>query len=155
MFLGWIKSLVKPAWAPFLLFVIDVIAFNHQVYEKYPLVDIPMHLLGGFAMDYFLDYAFVGACILSGVSFGGLMRAILVFTSTSTVAVFWEFGEFVLGWVFSINLQAGLADTMKDLFFGMAGSLFYIAAVFTLKQKAVRHRSSRLNSLEFDPAQEE
>jgi hypothetical protein len=131
LFLQWVKSLIKPAWAPSLVFVIHVIAYSvFRLYDTHPLFDIPMHFFGGLAMAYFLDKAFVnGSLVSAGVPPNRLIQSLLVFTSTCTVAVFWEFAEFVLTWVLSTDLQGPSADTMKDLFFGMIGSLFFIAAV--------------------------
>jgi len=98
-----------------------------------------MHFFGGLAMAYFLDKASVNASVMfAGASPNRLIESLLVFTSTCTVAVFWEFGEFVLSWSLSVNLQDGLADTMKDLFFGMTGSVFYVAAVSLSLQTASR-----------------
>jgi hypothetical protein len=43
--------------------------------------------------------------------------------------VFWEFFEFVLSWALATDLQGILANTTKDLFFGMTGGLFFNATV--------------------------
>jgi hypothetical protein len=130
LFLQWVKSLTKPAWAPLLMVVIHVIALCFfQLYETYPLFDVPMHFFGGLAMAYFLDKAFVNASLISaGAPPNRLIERLLVFSSTCTVAVFWEFAEFGFNWALSTDLPDS-ADTMKDLFFGMAGSLCFIAAV--------------------------
>jgi hypothetical protein len=139
VFLQWVKFLIKPAWAPALVFAIHVIAYGvFHLYETHPLFDIPMHFLGGLAMAYFLDKALANASLLSGARPNQLIQSVLVFSSTCTVAVFWEFGEFALGWALSMDLQGDLADTLKDLFFGMAGSVFYIAAVSLSIQTASR-----------------
>jgi hypothetical protein len=133
LFLQWVKSLTKPASAPLLVFVIHVIALSFfQAYEAYPLFDVPMHFFGGLAMAYFLDKTFVNASLISAdTPPTRLIESLLVFTSTCTVAVFWEFAEFGFNWALSTHLRGSLAntDTMKDLFFGMAGRLFFIAAV--------------------------
>ncbi|HZM91621.1 MAG TPA: hypothetical protein VFF31_34185 [Blastocatellia bacterium] len=139
VFLQWVKSLKKPALAPSLVFTIHVIAYSvFHLYETHPLFDIP-HFFGGFAMAYFLDKAFVNASVMStGAAPNRLVESLLVFTSTCTVAVFWEFAEFIMTWALSTDLQGDLADTMKDLFFGMTGSVFYIAAVSLSTQMASR-----------------
>lgn len=131
LFVQWVKSLIKPAWAPSVVFVIHAVAFSFfQIYEAYPRFDIPEHFFGGVAMAYFLSKAFVsGSVIITGRGRNRLTQNLLTFTSTCTVAVFWEFAEFVLTWALSVPLQGDLADTMKDLFFGATGSLCYIAAV--------------------------
>jgi hypothetical protein len=131
LFLHWTKSLGTPAWAPSLVFVVYVVALSFsQVYQKYPFLDIPTHFFGGLAMAYFLDKAFINPLLLShGVSPNRVLKNVLIFTSTCSVAVFWELAEFALSSLLSIDFQGGLADTMKDLFFGMSGGLFYVAAV--------------------------
>ena len=44
LFFQWVKSLIKPAWAPSSVFVILIIAYNvFRVYDTHPLFDIPMH----------------------------------------------------------------------------------------------------------------
>jgi hypothetical protein len=124
-----IKSLAKPAWAPFVVFGIHLIAFNIGLYKTYPLLDIPMHFFGGLAIAYFLSNVFVNALgLFDRPSSNGLVISLLVCTSTCTIAVFWELAEFALSWSLSANLQGGLANTMRDLFFGFAGSLFFVAA---------------------------
>jgi hypothetical protein len=157
VFLQWVKSLTKAAWAPSLVFAIHVIAYSvFHLYETHPLFDIPMHFFGGIAMAYFLDKAFVNASVLSGAPPTRLIESLLVFTATCTVAVFWEFGEFVLSWAFAADLQGDLADTMKDLFFGMTGSVFYMAAATLSVQTASRVFNWReLNRAALNPAEEE
>jgi hypothetical protein len=157
VFLQWVKSLTKPAWAPSLVFAIHVIAYSvFHLYETHPLFDIPMHFFGGLAMAYFLDKASVNASVMfAGAPPNRLIESLLVFTSTCTVAVFWEFGEFVLSWSLSVNLQDGLADTMKDLFFGMTGSVFYVAAVSLSLQTASRLLNwGELNRVILNPEEE-
>src|SRR5918994_6731927 len=115
LFLQWFKSLMKPAWAPSFVFVIHVIALNFQLYKTYPPIDIPMHFFGGVSMAYFLDKAFVAASLITtGARPNRVFESLLTVTATCTVAVFWEFVEFVLSWALSIDLQGSLADTTKD-----------------------------------------
>jgi len=157
VFLQWVKSLKKPAWAPSLVFTIHVIAYNvFRLYETHPLFDIPMHFFGGLAMAYFLDKAFVNASVAStGAPPNRLVESLLVFTSTCTVAVLWEFAEFVMTWALSTDLQGDLADTMKDLFFGMTGSVFYITAVSLSIQTASRLLNwGELNRVILNPEEE-
>jgi hypothetical protein len=138
-FLEWARSLTKPALVPLIVFVIHVIAHAFlRVYQIYPLFDIPMHICGGLAIAYFLDTAYVNSSAMSGIPANWLIRTLLVFTSTCTVAVFWEFAEFILAWMASKDFQPGLADTMKDLFFGIMGSVFYIVGVSLFNEKRSR-----------------
>jgi len=153
LFLQWAKSLTKPAWAPLLVFVIHVMAFYFfQLYEAYPLFDIPMHFFGGLAMAYFLDMAFVNASLMSaGAPPNRLIESLLVFTSTCTVAVFWKFAELGVSWDLSTDLQDPLADTMKDLFFGMAGSLFFVVAISPIHTASCLLNWGELNRVTLRP----
>jgi hypothetical protein len=128
LLLQWLRSLIRPTWAPLFVLMIHLIAFSVQLYETYPTIDIPMHFFGGVSISYFLSNAFVAASLVTtGAPPNRLLESVLIVTATCTVAVFWEFFEFVLSWALSIDLQGSLADTTKDLFFGMTGSLFFIA----------------------------
>jgi len=80
-----------------------------------------------------------------------LIESLLVFTSTCTVAVFWEFAEFGFSWALSTDLQGSLDDTMRDLFFGMAGSLFFIAAVSPILTASRLLNWSELNRVTLRP----
>ena len=130
LFLQWLRSLIKPAWAPLFVFMIHVIALSFHLYKTYPPIDIPMHFFGGVSMAYFLGKAFVAASLITtDAPPNRLLESLLIITATCTVAVIWEFVEFVLSWALSIDLQGSLADTTKDLFFGITGSIFFTTAV--------------------------
>jgi hypothetical protein len=130
LFLQWLRSLIRPTWAPLFVLMIHLIALSFQLYKAYPHVDIPMHFFGGVSMAYFLNKAFVAASLITaGAPPTRLLESVLIVTATCTVAVFWEFFEFVLSWALATDLQGSLANTTKDLFFGMAGGLFFTATV--------------------------
>jgi hypothetical protein len=121
---------MKPSWAPSFVFMIHVMALSFQLYRTYPPIDIPMHFFGGVAMSYFLAKAYVAASLITtGAPPNRLLESLLIVTATCTVAVCWEFVEFVLSWALSTDLQGSLADTIGDLFFGITGSLCFTAAV--------------------------
>jgi len=46
---------------------------------------------------------------------------------TTTVAVLWEFGEFIPDRIFGTNIQISLANTMQDLAMGMLGASVILA----------------------------
>ena len=49
--------------------------------------------------------------------------AILVFTCTTTVAVFWEFFEFSLDAILGTGFQNSIGDTLKDIVLAMLGAM--------------------------------
>ena len=92
------------------------------IYERYPWLDIPMHVLGGVFIVYSFSLAvtyFQERRILSELNV--LSRSVFLFTLTSTAAVIWEFGEFIIDFFFSTNAQASVEDTILDLFLGLLG----------------------------------
>lgn len=130
LFLQWLRSLIRPTWAPLFVLMIHLIALSFQLYGTYPNVDIPMHFFGGVSMAYFLKEVFLATSLMTaGALPNRLLESVLIVTATCTVAVFWEFFEFVLSWVIATDLQGSSPNTTKDLFFGMAGGVFFTATV--------------------------
>jgi hypothetical protein len=127
----WVKqSLREAGWAPLSVFVTHVIALlAFDAYTAIASADLVMHFIGGMVMAFFLHRASINAARM------GIMGAhhqithrILVFTSTCTVALFWEFGEFTLDQVFGTFSQPSLRDTFSDLLFGTLGAAVFILA---------------------------
>ena len=133
--LGWMnKSLREAGWAPALVFVIHAIAaLVFDVYSHMARFDIPMHFMGGAAMAYFLHRTFVNASLMEIIApHHPLTHRILVMTATTTVAVFWEFAEFIFDHILGTVTQAGLGDTLGDLLFGIFGAGFFLLSAFVL-----------------------
>lgn len=109
--------------APIILFAIHLVMLMvFDIYDIYPAVDIPMHFFGGATM------ALAVILLLKSLEKSGVISKIqklidvyIVFTTVSTIAIFWEFGEFLLDFVLDTNHQPSPADTMADVFLGMLG----------------------------------
>ena len=107
---------------PLLLFCTYLVLVFFGFHLRYPWIDIPSHFLGGvfiansFSMG--LTY-FQQRKLLSEMN--ELSRSIFLFALTSTATIIWEFGEFILDFFFRTKAQAGLEDTMLDMFLGMLG----------------------------------
>jgi hypothetical protein len=91
-------------------------------YEVFPNIDIPFHYLGG------LSIAYTCARVLSYLESEKLTSALhkglfllLLLSLTATVAVFWEFAEFLSDQFLNTNLQPSIANTMQDQFLGILG----------------------------------
>jgi len=117
-----IKKLVSIFALPILLFCLQVVLVLLGVYEVLPWLDIPMHVLGGIfiansfslAITYVQEKGFIS-------DLNVLTRSVFLFTLTATAAVIWELGEFTLDFFFRTRAQAGLEDTMLDMFLGLVG----------------------------------
>lgn len=122
-----LPSIRRAGWAPAALFGFYLVAsLVCNAYPVYSWLDSVTHFSGGAALSYFLldlvDSAddFIGAIPRP-------VRMALVFACVSALAVFWEFYEFLCDHLLGTTMQFGLADTMSDLFFGMLGSVVYLA----------------------------
>jgi hypothetical protein len=107
---------------PTVIYLVHLAAKLLGLYELFPNVDIPFHYLGGFSI------AYTCARILSYVESEKLTAALhrvvfllLLLSLTATVAVFWEFAEFLSDQFLATNLQPSIANTMQDQFLGILG----------------------------------
>jgi hypothetical protein len=126
-------------WPPIIVFSFHVFLVRVlHVYDFYPWLDIPMHYLGGLSMAYSL---FAGqAALQSSRVISRLdqpVERVLVFTSVATIAVFWEFAEFLLDRTLGTELQISLSNTMQDLLMGIlgAGTLVFYTILKSPKRK--------------------
>jgi hypothetical protein len=119
----WIlATLRESAWAPLSVMGIYFLGLAFHLYDRYPLLDIPTHFLGGVAITYF----FRSAIRQSQRIFGGipvLIQLVFAFTCTGTTIILWEFLENILDFVFKAHNVLGLTDTLKDMLMGLLGAL--------------------------------
>ncbi|MEI6510462.1 MAG: hypothetical protein WCO25_00280 [Candidatus Uhrbacteria bacterium] len=108
----------------------DVISLGFHVYERFPDIDVPMHVAGGFFVGLF------AICVRNELLRRRLIARApwwydLIFAVgfVAVVAIFWELYEFVLDatYVASHHLmksQISVADTVDDLMNGIIGAAF-------------------------------
>lgn len=115
-------------WAPVVVFATHVVLLLvFDAYTEFAALDLPMHFIGGVAMAYVLHGGLINACqmeILAGNQ--PIADGIFVFTGTTTVAVFWEFGEFFADQTFGTRWQPSVGDTMTDLLLGVVGAGLFV-----------------------------
>ncbi len=129
---SWISAINQVArrylWFPALVFFIHELgAHVFNLYGVFPPFDIPMHLLGGFAIAYFISGGLIasrdeGVIVLADQ----LVHWTLVFALATTVAVFWEYAEWLLDHTIGTTAQLSQNDTMLDLLCGMMGAAAFI-----------------------------
>jgi hypothetical protein len=116
-------------WFPILVFAAhETCAHVIDGYARWPSIDIPLHLLGGAAIGYFVAGALRvladRALIRNADPFG---HVTLVFTSVCTAAVFWEFAEWISDHTIGTRCQMDdLDDTMLDLAMGVTGGILFV-----------------------------
>jgi len=110
---------------PLIVYVLGLILSIFKVHRVFPWIDIPLHLIGGIV----LAYSFV--LVLEFLKTKKLIKIdnkwiyfIIVLGLVSLIAVFYEFYEFLLSYLFKLGMQGNLSDTMCDLFLGLFGGAF-------------------------------
>lgn len=128
-----VDALTRAGWAPVSLFLAHVFA-SHVVagYERFPRLDVPMHVAGGVAIAFFLGRVYRGAesDALLGRPARWVYFPVVLALATSTTVV-WELAEFVSDRYAGTHAQGGLEDTLKDMTMGALGaSAFLVVAWF-------------------------
>jgi hypothetical protein len=120
--------MLRAGWAP--LAVLALHLYLHGVLDlinKHPFLDIPMHLLGGAAVAFFLS------CVFQTLPEGSMSPARRPFIEVLTVmgltmaaSILWELSEFLLDTYAGTSLQKDAFDTAKDMAVGIGGGGFYM-----------------------------
>lgn len=126
---SWIlATLREAAWAPLSILGFYLLSRSLHLFKYFPLLDIPIHFLGGVVITFFYRVAIQHSQKVAG-EIPIPVQALLAFTGTGTTAIFWEFYENILDFFFRTHLVRGVQDTIVDLLMGLLGalvlSLFY------------------------------
>ena len=120
---NWIRvTLRSAAWAPLSIIGFYVIGLALHLFDLFPPLDIPSHLLGGVAITYFYRSAIKNSQSIVG-DIPLPIQILLAFTCTGTTIIFWEFYENLLDLFFGTHVVRGLEDTIIDMFLGLTGAL--------------------------------
>lgn len=118
----------EAAWAPLSVICFYLIALALHLFDLFPPLDMPSHILGGVALTYFYRAAIKNSQSIVG-DIPLPIQILFAFTSTGTTLIFWEFYENLLDLFFGTHVVRGLEDTIIDMFLGLMGalvlSLFY------------------------------
>ena len=127
-------------WLPIAVFLLhEICAHVVDAYHVWPPIDIPLHLLGGFAIAFFVSSAiqvFAERGLIEKPN--AFLHLVLVFALACTAAVFWELAEWTADHTIGTTCQIGLDDTILDLLMGVVGGAAFTIplAVKMLKKKA-------------------
>lgn len=119
------KDILNLLLLPFLVYECNAICLSSapDFYNTYS-VDTLSHFLGGLTIAYSIYY------ILSLLEKKdwilvkkNYLKAGVIITATVTIAVWWEFYEFISDYFLGTLMQPSIADTMKDLCMGMLGAV--------------------------------
>lgn len=119
----------RAGWAPLAVLLFNtILSLGLGAYGRVEALDVPMHLLGGFAMAYLFASAFralPARTVASDVRW--MAELVVVLSLTATAAVFWELGEFFSDTLLGTGSQPSLEDTMFDMLLSIVGSAVYLA----------------------------
>ena len=123
------KKILKPILPPAIVFTFHILMIAiFRIYTHFPAFDIPMHFLGGLSIG-------ISAIILLNI-FKTKINApkffifVWIIGLTVLMATLWEFAEFIGDYYFQTQMQISLADTMADMFLGLAGGT--VAGVYRI-----------------------
>ena len=128
-----IKNILKYFIFPILVFIFGMLFWFFQGYNSFPWFDIPLHLIGGFAVG--TTYFFVLKYFQKEgfLKLNRIFNVLFVVSLVALTTVFWEFYEFIITMVTGVGFQGTLEDTMLDFALGLLGGLFSL--VFLLKYR--------------------
>ena len=128
-FVDWIfDTLREAAWAPLTVLGFYALGLTFRLFKLFPLLDIPVHFVGGVVITYFYRVAIRNSQHLVGeIPFP--IQILFAITCTGTTTILWEFYENILDYFAGTHMVRGVQDTIVDLFVGLLGalvlSLFY------------------------------
>jgi hypothetical protein len=123
-----IEAIRRGGWLPTSVLLVHLfLRWVLLLYEEFPSTDIPMHLLGGYAIAFFWERAldaFARQKIVNAPD--RVLRWVLLFALVATATVFWEFAEFCGDSLGITHAQKSIADTMLDMALGLVGGIVYL-----------------------------
>ncbi|MEK7623274.1 MAG: hypothetical protein AAB408_01205 [Patescibacteria group bacterium] len=136
-------SLKRIFFWPLILFLLnEFLSRATTVLDQFPWIDNPMHFLGGFLIVQSLDEIFQ---YLRWKGYYGKVHPLLyiaIMTAfVGTIAIAWEWHEFLRDTFFGEHTQPSQADTMLDLFLGIVGGLLG-AFLLQIKNQRSTHRKT-------------
>jgi hypothetical protein len=141
-----LRVLVNPGWAPLAVVGMHLALAQYGLTQRF---DHLLHFLGGASIAYFL-FGFLASLPSLFAGIPKWVQYLLVFTSSCTVAVFWEFAEFASDRFMHTSIQQSVSETVLDLAFGVAGAFctLLVISAFRLVRAGMREAqsSNRLQS---------
>ena len=127
---------------PILVYLVHLIALRVlHLYTFFPNVDMPFHYIGG------LSIAYAASQVLLHLEseeitapLNRMIFLVLLLSLTATIAVFWEFAEFMSDQMLGTHLQPSIANTMQDQFLGILGGGTWAFISFKRERESVLAR---------------
>lgn len=123
---------------PFIMFIVHSTAKILGLYILFPNAGIPFHFIGGLSIAYTTSQilAFLEGEKIT-TTLNRVIFLVLLLSLTATVAVFWEFAEFISDLWLDTRLQPSIANTMQDQFLGILGGCTWAWIYFRNRLRVV------------------
>jgi len=125
------QSLGEAGWAPGAIILLNLLlTFGLDAYDRFPVIDIPMHLFGGMACAYAFHRGSLNASHYGVIGpYHPLTHHLLVLGGTCGVALLWEVGEYLSDVLFGTSSLGSSPDTLGDMLLGLLGAEAVLGAV--------------------------
>ena len=136
------KTIIKLLLPPFLVYIInDSVQFLLPNFYLLYSLDTYSHFLGGLAIAYCASHALSLLEKKKWITIQkNILRAGIIFSVVMTVAVWWEFYEFLYDYFYGTAyyiMQPSITDTVKDLYMGMFGAIVFCITVLYKTDKRI------------------
>lgn len=134
-----VEVCTRALWPPVAVLVLHaVLSLGFAAYDRFPLLDAPMHVLGGIAIAAMFERTLAALRRQGWVKAMELEIAATLVVGLSCLAAFvWECAEFASDRYLGTRAQVGIADTLVDMGLGIAGAASFLAArVWTARRLA-------------------
>lgn len=140
--------LMRHTFPSLVVFLTHAIGYHYfDIYSRWPLIDIPIHLVGGISIAYF----WYGIHKLIPESYKQLStklynRSLFILVMSAVSTLIWEFYEFFSDYLLSTQLQAGPIDTISDIGIGLIGVIITIVITKSKYYNTQSYETSKRNN---------
>jgi hypothetical protein len=135
------KNILKLGAFPILVYVLnDTFQFLAPNFYILYSVDTLSHFLGGLSIAYSASYALSLLEKKNWITIKkNILRIGIVLAVVMTIAVWWEFYEFVYDYFLipAYIMQPSVGDTIKDLYMGMFGAIVFCVIILYRADKKI------------------
>jgi len=127
----------RALWPPVAVLVLHaVLSLGFGAYDSFPLLDAPMHVLGGIAIAAAFERTLAALRRQGWVGAVEAEIAAALIVGLSCLAAFvWECAEFASDRYLGTRAQVDIADTLVDMGLGISGAASYLAARLWLARR--------------------
>jgi len=106
------------------IYLVNIYIWRKGMYESFPRIDVLLHFVGGSVATWAIVKIWnVYSKSLHWKIKPDVLWFFCIVSFVGLITIVWEWHEFLSDYYLGTYMQEGLADTMKDLFFGLLGAI--------------------------------